>query len=119
MGQMVKDSTSRYRNTRLMLQSTVAGERVVYYQSREAISYKSDSENQVYVVRAGDTLQTLALKFFSGFADASNLWWVIAEFQPEPIFDPTLRLEPGSLLIIPSVTMVSYLLNSAPLATVI
>jgi hypothetical protein len=34
---------------------------------------------------------------------ACGFWWAIADFQPDPILDPTLRLEPGRRLFIPSV----------------
>lgn len=116
---MLNDTTSRYKSTSMILYSNTSGERVLYLKYREPISYVSDEENQVYVVKAGDTLHSLANKFFNGFPTPSRLWWVIAEYQPEPIFDPTLRLEPGSLLIIPSVTMTHYLINESSLTTVI
>jgi len=116
---MIKDTTSRYKNTGLILHSATSGERTVYHKYRESLSYRSDEENQVYMVRAGDTLHTLAQKFFNGFPTPSRLWWVIAEYQPEPIFDPTLRLEPGTLLVIPSVMMVHYLLSERPMTKVI
>ena len=30
------------------------------------------------------------------------LWWVIADFQPEPVHDPTRALEVGRVMFIPS-----------------
>jgi hypothetical protein len=30
------------------------------------------------------------------------LWWVIADFQSDPIHDPTRKLKRGRVLIIPS-----------------
>jgi hypothetical protein len=36
----------------------------------------------------------------------SGLWWIIADFQPDPIHDPTVRLTPGRTLYIPSLRTV-------------
>ena len=31
-----------------------------------------------------------------------GFWWAIADFQPDPIVDPTLELEVGRTIFIPS-----------------
>ena len=102
-----------------MMQIDSNGNRYIYIQSREPISYRSDGKNQMYVVRAGDTLEILASRFFNGFPTPARLWWLLAEYQPEPIFDPTLQLEPGLLLVIPSVTQVHHLLSEKLATTVL
>jgi LysM repeat protein len=61
----------------------------------------------VYVVSEGDTLHGIAAKFYPSLGvlpriSAANLWWVIADFQPNPIHDPTIKLVAGQRLIIPS-----------------
>lgn len=93
--------TGRYKYTRYIVDDISARE-TTYVGTREPIEFEDDSENTSYVVRAGDTLQTIANKFFGGFPDPPSMWWIIAEFQPVPIKDPTLRLKPGSILTIPS-----------------
>jgi len=60
--------------------------------------YRHFDDNEQYPVKDGDTLQRIAWK---KYGDAM-LYWVIADFQPEPIHDPTLVLEAGSILILPS-----------------
>ena len=77
----------------------------VFTASREPFRFQSDQGNILHVVGLGDTLQNLADRFFGG-VNSARLWWVIADFQPEPILDPTEELEVGSILIIPSDTFV-------------
>jgi hypothetical protein len=50
----------------------------------------------------GDTLWGLAGRYFAPLNRACGYWWVIADFQPDPIIDPTLGLEEGRVLFIPS-----------------
>lgn len=73
-----------------------------YLTEPEPFSYRERADNVVYTVQRGDTLWTIAAKQFPSFMRPSGLWWVIAEFQPEPIFDPTVILVPGQQLILPS-----------------
>lgn len=74
----------------------------LYLTDREPYGYRDLPDNRVHLVAEGDTLQTLAAQYFSDLPDAALLWWVIADFQPDPIFDPTIALSPGSTLVIPS-----------------
>lgn len=68
----------------------------------EPFRFKPYQDNRIHVVKAEDSLFTLASKFFRGFPRPAGLWWVIADFQPAPIHDPTIRLTPGTVLVIPS-----------------
>lgn len=70
---------------------------------REPFTYAPFSDNVQHTVIEGDTLWSLAQRYFSAMKDAANLWWVIADFQPTPILDPTIKLEVGSVVVIPSV----------------
>jgi hypothetical protein len=56
-----------------------------------------------------DKLWNLAYRYWggeNGIENAEHLWWVIAEFQPIPISDPTIDLESDRLLYIPSLQVV-------------
>ncbi len=65
-------------------------------------------DNRFHVVKVGDTLHSLADRFFTSVsANSASLYWVIADFQPDPILDPTLKLTPGRLLAIPSVRVLT------------
>jgi hypothetical protein len=72
----------------------------------EPFRYVARSDNAHHTVREGDSLWTLAARYFDVFPRPSGLWWILADFQPVPILDPTLRLVPGTLLVIPSVRTV-------------
>jgi hypothetical protein len=76
----------------------------LYLTTREPYRYLAFQDNLQHVVRQGESLETIANRYYQGFTDnPSRLWWVLADFQPEPIIDPTLELEPGSIIVVPSV----------------
>lgn len=80
---------------------------------RERFAYRNYRDNRVHVVKEGDTLWHLAGRYFDGVPRACGLWWIIADFQPNPIHDPTLALQPGTTLIIPSLrTVVEEVFNT-------
>ena len=69
---------------------------------RVPFRFISFSDNRQHLVREGDTLHNLASRFFKPINRPAGLWWVIADFQPTPIHDPTIILEPARLMVIPS-----------------
>jgi len=77
-----------------------------YLDEREPFRYQELADNRLHTVKDGDTLWGLAHLYFAGFPRPCGLWWLIAEFQPEPIVDPTLRLQAGALMVIPSLRTV-------------
>lgn len=68
----------------------------------EPFRFVDRPDTTAHIVRRGDSLFTLAGRYFEGVPRACGLWWVIADFQPEPIHDPTRMLELGRVLYIPS-----------------
>jgi hypothetical protein len=60
-------------------------------------------DNILHVVREGDTLFNLAGRYYAEMERPAGLWWAIADFQPAPIHDPTLKLTTNSVVIVPSV----------------
>lgn len=74
---------------------------------RDPYSFAAFSDNRVHIVCEGDTLFTLASRYFASFPNPGELWWIIADFQPDPIIDPTLKLPLGAELFIPSERTVS------------
>jgi len=89
---------SRYEFTRLLEDS----ENREHLGEREPFRFKAFPDTQVHTVNEGETLFTLAGKFYSGMTRPAGFWWVIADFQPDPIFDPTIPLALGRVLFIPS-----------------
>ena len=79
---------------------------------REAFTYRELSDNRVHPIVDGDTLHKLAGLYFAGLPRPSGLWWIIADFQPIPIYDPTIPLSTlaDKNLIIPSVRTVQELI---------
>ena len=73
---------------------------------REPFRFRPLADNRQHVVKEGESLFSLAGRFFAPLPRPAGLWWVIADFQPDPIHDPTVALEPGRVLIIPSVRTV-------------
>jgi hypothetical protein len=78
----------------------------LYLSRREPYRYRNLADNRVHRVAQGDTLQSLAARYFAGMPRPAGLYWVIADFQPDPIIDPTIALVPGSHVFIPSVRTV-------------
>jgi hypothetical protein len=94
---------SRYRFC-----SATASEGTVSLSDREPFGYEDYSDNLRHKVVEGDSLWSLASIYFDvpGIEEPAELWWVIADFQPDPIFDPTIKLEIGRVMHIPSVRTV-------------
>lgn len=81
----------------------------LYLSDRVPFGYRAFSDNALHTVGKGDKLWFLAARYFPALPRPAGLWWVIADFQPEPVFDPTVDLAEGSVLVIPSVrTVLTY-----------
>lgn len=95
--------------SRFQLSGAVAGSvhsDALVLTERKPFRFKEYPDNFPHVVGSGDSLFTLAEKYFSPHPSAAQLWWALADFQPEPIHDPTIALVPGSTLIIPPLRVV-------------
>jgi hypothetical protein len=83
-----------------------------FLDDRPRYRYHALSDNLIHVVKEGETIWTIAGRYYRPQWRAAGLWWAIADFQPNPIHDPTIALVPGSLLVIPSRrTVVELVLN--------
>lgn len=78
----------------------------VFLDDRKPYGYQAFADNTLHVVQGGDTLYGIAGQQFRPLPRAAGLWWVIADFQPNPIHDPTIKLVEGSVLVLPSVRTV-------------
>lgn len=83
-------------------QLLVLNDERTFLTEREPFRFVQLADNRAHVVTRGNTLYSLAGRYFRGFFRPSGLWWIIADFQPQPIHDPTIQLTPGSVLFIPS-----------------
>lgn len=107
---MTVDITSRYKYTTSMLNNVEGGDGYTYLATQESAFFIDDSENEMHIVKLGDTLESIAHQYFKGFPNSAQLFWIIGEYQPTPILDPTLKLKVGSLIIIPAQSIVYELL---------
>ena len=78
----------------------------LFLTDREPFRFRSLSDNRQHVVKDGETLFSLAGRYFAPLPRPAGLWWVIADFQPDPIHDPTVALDPGRVLVVPSMRTV-------------
>lgn len=69
--------------------------------------FRALPDNIQHPVVDGDTLTSLAARYFAPLPRPAGLFWVIADYQPEPIHDPTLAPEPGSVVVIPPLRIVT------------
>jgi hypothetical protein len=93
---------SRYRFCTVL--TDAAGRQ--YLDEREPFRYVDEPDNVIHVARAADTWWGLAHRYFPGFSRACGLWWLLCEFQPTPVIDPTLALVAGTTVVIPSARLV-------------
>lgn len=68
--------------------------------------YRTLPDNRTHLVQEGETIFSLAGFMFQPLVRPAGLFWVIADFQPRPIHDPTLALIAGQMLFVPSVRTV-------------
>jgi hypothetical protein len=86
-----------------------------YLTDREPFTYQDRPDNITHHVEDGDTLQSLAqLYYWDLDFSAGDLWWVIADYQPNPIINPFAPLQPGKLMIIPAPEFVSSEILASP-----
>jgi len=82
-------------------------EDVLQLTEREPYRFRAQKDTRVHTAVQGDTLFDLAGRYFAPLPRACGFWWVIADFQPDPIVDPTLELVPGRRLFIPSLRVLT------------
>lgn len=65
--------------------------------------YEAFDDNIVHVAAEGDTWWTIAQRYYFHISsNAGRLWWVVCDFQPQPVVDPTIAISPNRTVIIPS-----------------
>lgn len=60
--------------------------------------YRDLPDNIVHTVSQGETWESIAYREYGDV----RLWWVLPDYQPEPVYDPTIALVGGAVLILPS-----------------
>lgn len=96
---MPPGNTSRF----LFCQGIKDPEGRLYLTDRVPFRFRVLTDNRFHTVTDGDSLFTLAHLYFNPLPRPSQYFWVIADFQPDPIQDATRKLTPGTQIVIPSV----------------
>lgn len=78
----------------------------LFLTDREPFRFRPLPDSRVHDVQEGESLFSLAGRFFRPRPRAAGLWWIIADFQPDPIQDPSVPLELGRRLFVPSLRTV-------------
>ena len=79
----------------------------LFLSEREPYRYREHPDTRVHVVAQGDSLFDLAGRYFAVLPRGCGFWWAIADFQPDPIVDPTLELEVGRRVFVPSLRVLT------------
>lgn len=84
----------------------------IYLSDRVPYRFRPFSDNRNHEAQQGDSLFTLSGRYFQPLEESSQYWWAIGDFQPDPIIDPTVRLDEGRNIVIPSIrTLLELILN--------
>jgi hypothetical protein len=81
----------------------------LFLQERIPFRFRALADTVQYKCTDGDTLQAIAGRYYQGLPRPAGLWWVLADFQPEPVFDPTVKLLAGQTIYVPSLRTVQEL----------
>lgn len=73
--------------------------------------FQARVDNILHHVTQQDTLYSLAGRYYRALERPSGYWWAIADFQPNPIRDPTIQLVPSSVIIVPSLRTLTEILS--------
>lgn len=86
----------------------------LFLSERTPFNFRELSDTRRHTVVQGDTLWSLAGRYFAPLPRACGFWWAIADFQPEPILDPTDPLSEGRVLFIPSIRALTDVILRRP-----
>jgi hypothetical protein len=74
-----------------------------FLSERVPFRYQPFDDTIERIAVAGDTWWSLAFLYYGAIPNAANLlWYVIADFQPVPVVDPTIAIVPGTTVYVPS-----------------
>ena len=108
MGAVIPHETSRY----ILAEEVELEDGTLLWTAPEAVGYLALVDDIPHVVVTGETLFTIAMKYYIRLQRPEQYWWAIADYQPIPIGDPIAPLQPGKKLFIPSVrTLQEIILN--------
>lgn len=99
---MFIDELSRFRCAELIR----TDDGYLHWDLRRTLEYLGHEDDIAHEVQPDDTWHSLAYKFYGTEFGGANLWWVIADYQPEPVLDPTVLPTPGDIVMIPAPSII-------------
>ena len=84
----------------------------LFLTDREPYAFHAHPDTRTHLVAHGESLFDLAGRYFAPLPRACGFWWAIADFQVDPIIDPTLELDGGRPLLIPSLRVLTDVILS-------
>lgn len=74
--------------------------------------YRKFQDTVTHVCKDGETLWGLASRYYGNdLPGATLLFWIIGDFQPVPVVDPSLHFTSGDVVYIPSIRVVKLYLE--------
>lgn len=83
-----------------------------FLSEREPFEFREFNDSIWHTVQQGDSWWNLAARYYRGMPRASGYWWAIADFQPSRVVDPTLELEVGTRVVVPSLRVLTDVILS-------
>ncbi len=84
----------------------------VFLSERVPFRFIELPDNRKHTVKEGDDLFNIAGRYFAPLNRPAGFFWAVADFQPDPIIDPTLKITFGRILFVPSIrTLVESILS--------
>lgn len=84
----------------------------VFLADRVPLRFVELRDNRKHTVKEGDDLFNIAGRYFAPLNRPAGFFWAVADFQPDPIIDPTLKLQARRVLFVPSIrTLIEIILN--------
>ena len=78
--------------------------------------YRDRDDNIWHVSAVTDSWWTLAERYYNHISDrAAGLWWVAFDYQTPALVDPTLRIRPNTMIVLPAASVVlGEILGASP-----
>ncbi len=94
--------TSRYRYCIVLYDD----DGIPYLTEREPFLHEQLPDNAALIALGDDCWPALADRAYVPEDEVCNQWWALCDFQPsddrEPVIDPTLAIEAGTEIVVPS-----------------